>query len=109
MTFCKYCHKAIDDNEIVMNEDENGNGYHHRCLFEKEAHDNAKRVVVIPDNATNGDAIKAMFPNFRQTDHFELTETCEIIYLRNGEEICEIRCSKEWWNALYKAESEEKK
>ena len=55
----------------------------------------------IPDNATNGDVIKAMFPNFRQTDHFELTETCEIDYFRNGNEICEIRCSNEWWNAPY--------
>ena len=61
----------------------------------------------IPDNATNGDVIKAMFPNFRLTDHFALSETCEIYYFSNGNEICAIRCSKEWWNAPYKAEREQ--
>lgn len=68
----------------------------------------AKQIVLtIPKNPTNGDMIKAMFPNFRQTYYFELTETCEIDYFRNGKEICEIRCSNEWWNAPYKVESEE--
>lgn len=60
-------------------------------------------ILNISDNATNGDVIKAMFPNFKKTDHFEFTETCEIDYYRNGEEKCEIRCTKDWWNAPYKA------
>ena len=56
----------------------------------------------IPDNATNGDVIKAMFPN--------CALTCNIM----GEEfICEFNGNKkksiadrEWWNAPYKSESE---
>ena len=53
----------------------------------------------IPDNATNGDMIKALFPNFqineewKATRHFELSTDCT--------EITGIATS-DWWNSPYK-------
>ena len=35
MSICKYCGNPIED-EMVMNIDEQGNGYHHACLCEME-------------------------------------------------------------------------
>ena len=56
----------------------------------------------IPDNATNGDMIKAMFPNIQISDS-------EVMKMKNiytgipyGELIgANIDCMREWWNAPY--------
>ena len=55
-------------------------------------------AIVIPEGATNGDVIKAMFPNFH-TD--EMSHTIWVGY-------DDMSFRKEWWNAPYKAESEDK-
>lgn len=65
-----------------------------------------KEGVVLPNNATNGEVIKAMFPNVKTIGHPIKTENDSIRNHAIGEEI--LRCSDSWWNAPYKAESEDK-
>ena len=43
LAICKYCGKPIMRGE-VWNPDENGNGYHHKCLIDIEFNENKKRV-----------------------------------------------------------------
>ena len=52
-----------------------------------------KNVTPLPDNATNGDVIKAMFPNG--------TTAKFVTFMRfiDGEHY--FNCSEEWWNAPY--------
>lgn len=57
-----------------------------------------QRLQVLPDNATNGDMIKAMFPNSEiYTDVIN-----EIVDVEICEDSSELRCSIGWWNAPYK-------
>ena len=49
----------------------------------------------IPDNATNGDAIKAMFPNER------------IYKCQFGYDFEECSFDEEWWNAPYQKDGKE--
>lgn len=55
-------------------------------------------AIVIPESATNGDVIKAMFPNFHTN---EMSHTIWVGY-------DDMSFRKEWWNAPYKTESEDK-
>ncbi len=48
---------------------------------------------------TNGDVIKAMFPNI------EIEQIEDIIDVY-GMSKCRVTYDTDWWNALYKAESE---
>ena len=57
----------------------------------------------IAGNLTNGDVIKAMFPNALRSDYIENDMTT--IYLQDKNEN-EMVVSEDWWNAPYKAESE---
>jgi len=56
-----------------------------------------KNGIFIPKNATNGDVIKALFPNYR-TD--EMSHSVWVGYDN-------MSFKREWWNAPYKAGSEE--
>lgn len=54
----------------------------------------------IPDNATNGDVIKAIFPNIQISD----SEVMKNVYtgIPYGELIgANIDCMRDWWNAPY--------
>ena len=53
----------------------------------------------IPDNATNGDVIKAMFPDF------EYVEREYLIIVKDG--FYQKEFSIEWWNAPYKRGDED--
>lgn len=56
-------------------------------------------VIIIPENATNGDMIKAVF-------------NCMVIEISKGKVYVEgiyFPFDEEWWNAPYKAESEDNK
>lgn len=57
--------------------------------------------IPIPDNATNGDVIKLMFPS----DAKELDMSKSHLMYYGLDYIKEFR--KEWWNAPYKKEVEE--
>lgn len=59
----------------------------------RELIDNAPTVLTIPDNPTNGDMIKAMFPNI-------YTEECDYDVFTTLDE--ETRFTYDWWNAPYK-------
>ena len=61
----------------------------------------------IPDNATNGEVIKAMFPNLEieYTDTDEYTNKPRYVKLIVENTII-TRMSADSWNAPYKAESE---
>ena len=59
-----------------------------------------KNGTPIPDNATNGDVIKAMFPQWKLMENtFEEIVMFDIPmkdgYLEHN------ACSRDWWNALY--------
>ncbi len=51
-----------------------------------------EKATVIPDDATNGDVIKAMFPN---------------VVNSNTNLVDAFNNAREWWNAPYKKEVEE--
>lgn len=56
----------------------------------------------IPDNATNGDVIKTMFPDLIMP----LSKSSNIVHTRFGDRVQDF--DKKWWNAPYKPESEDK-
>ena len=60
--------------------------------------------IEISDNATNGDMIKAMFPNI-VIEPFYTNEPILIIDVGINED-CAIRCTQDWWNSPYKADKE---
>ena len=60
------------------------------------ADDELEKMIVVRKNATNGDVIKAMFPNREVFDGYA------VVYYDH------IRVDKLFWNAPYKAESEDK-
>ena len=49
-------------------------------------------VIEIPENATNGDVIMAMFPNCQKLK--VITDKKELVVL-------ELKDIKKWWNASY--------
>ena len=74
-----------------------------KCLmvYYAEDVDNAPTVLEIPDNPTNGDIIKAMFPQAK-------------IYQSGGYTNCNFKGGtfledkrSEWWNAPYKPQESE--
>ena len=80
------------------------NGDVHRIIYETSV-DKAPTVnaVVIPDGATNGDMIKAVFPNTES--RLDKNTGITLVRWEDGT----TKCYKtEWWNAQYKAESEDK-
>lgn len=61
--------------------------------YEREALTAIRKGTVLPNNPTNGDMIKALFPMFVESE-------------KNYDAV-EINFKNDWWNAPYKAESEE--
>lgn len=56
----------------------------------------------IPDNATNGDALKATFPNIEATEIKTNTGGyIEVKYLDTTDKCDATAFRKNWWNALY--------
>jgi len=56
-------------------------------------------AIPIPKGATNGDIIKAIFPNFQCEDE---TEYFHRLMNPNNTEF--LKTSKNWWNSPYKGE-----
>ena len=63
-------------------------------------------AIPIPEDATNGDVIKAVFPNIEREDNYGDAD----FYLLNGKSTYtpKLITFKSWWNAPYKTESEER-
>ena len=65
-------------------------------------HGNYKILASIPDNATNGDIVKTMFPNIEA--NIIKTDTggyIEVKYLDTTDECDATAFRKDWWNAPY--------
>ena len=56
----------------------------------------------IPDNATNGDMIKVLFPN---CDYLEFIHDINVYPDKTKQKVVG-NFDRDWWNAPYKAESE---
>ena len=63
------------------------------------------KIVVIPDNATNGDVFMTMFPDAMKSNYIESgLEMKDYVTIYLGD--YEMRVSYDWWNAKYKKEVE---
>jgi hypothetical protein len=84
---CSYSDGIIDEVEDIMSDLPNAD------------------VIPIPEGATNGDMIKAMFPNVI------IEESTDVFHLKyetvNSDPLFCVQVSKKWWNAPYKKEVEE--
>lgn len=63
-----------------------------------DARKQLKNVISIPDNATNGDAIKTILPNLEINPDPYIPSVD--IYIGG---ILMMRVDREWWNAPYKS------
>lgn len=73
--------------------------------IEQESCEDCVNVISIPEGATNGDMIKAMFPNARVSEIYPSFNGDEVYYVPiekvNGV-TNEMRVMKSWWNAPYR-------
>ena len=72
---------------------------HQGLLSEKDLN----RIIVIPNNATNGDVIKALFPDCIILDKGE--SFCSFWYTKEDEGRY-VNFTNQWWNAPYKENKE---
>lgn len=61
---------------------------------------------IVPQDATNGDMMKALFPD-TFTNRDKLREP-DMINLCSNDGIINVKAYEDWWNAPYKTESEDK-
>lgn len=59
--------------------------------------------IIIPEDATNGDVIKAMFPKAWGSDYIDIFNKFTL-YIDDDHE---LEVDIDWWNAPYKKEVEE--
>ena len=102
--------RLIDANELdtttVATDDYSGNETLDVVL--KEDVDSAPTVLTIPDNPTNGDMIKAMYPKGKIRREKSCTHDITVFSFPDGTYFgAECRFNTDWWNAPYKAESED--
>lgn len=65
-------------------------------------------AILIPDNATNGDVIKAMFPYIEIKDNCDMYYSVNIENLSTDKGLNTVGFRKDWWNAPYKELNNEK-
>ena len=70
-------------------------------LYKQEVTEQAVDAIEIPEDATNGDMIKAMFPNCEQKEHMN-NGYFEMYFDNDLRNASYMRVSKNWWNAPYK-------
>ena len=65
-------------------------------------------VFIIPENLTNGDVIKALFPKGKVKHEPSITHDRMVFSFPDGTYFgAECRFNTEWWNAPYKREENE--
>ena len=89
--------KLIDANETMKMIDEAKVKYETSKNFAENIIRFSKPVFIIPENPTNGDMIKAMFPEVKMWGESEQT----LDYSLGG---MVHRVTKSWWNAPYRKE-----
>ena len=92
----------IDDWNDLSIIDDNGNATYVYDVGELPK----ANVIPIPDNATNGDMIKAMFPDCEQKENIH-NGYFEMYFDGDFGNPSYMRVSKDWWNAPYKRKVEE--
>ena len=65
-----------------------------------------EKATIIPNNATNGDMIKAIFPNCEQKEHMN-NGYFEMYFNNDLKDASYMRVRKDFWRAKYKNEVEE--
>ena len=65
-------------------------------------------AVEIPENATNGDVIKALFPQMGVNEDWKATRSGQILSKDKKYVDISFACTSDWWNAPYKKGSEDK-
>lgn len=78
--------KILKDNNLILPKE-------NETMHNTQIHN----TIVVPENATNGDVIKAMFPNIK------LEEICEGDIWFNIDNTITV-FHEEWWNAPYNKE-----
>ena len=72
----------------------------------RKLRDAIKNGIALPDNATNGDVIKALFPLIEVKR--EISSTSDNMVVRDASFLGAInRFHTDWWNAPYKGGQEE--
>lgn len=71
-----------------------------------DARKQLKNAIIILEGATNGEVIKAMFPNCEQKEHMN-NGYFEMYFDNDLKNASYMRVSKDWWNTPYKKEVEE--
>lgn len=94
--------RLIDANDINVEDTIGGRNEFADCIRDSVecVLNNAPTVFTIPENPTNGDMIKAVFPNAMV---YNAGIAMDVEFLEDEEHWF----NKDWWNAPYKAESEE--
>ena len=69
-------------------------------VFVKPIFDAIKNCTPIPDNATNGEVIKAMFPQWKLMENTFEEMVMFDIPMKDGY-LEHNACSRDWWNAPY--------
>lgn len=62
-----------------------------------------KKGTPLPDHATNGDVIKALFPHISIEDNCQKYYSVDIENLSKDKSFNTVGFRKDWWNAPYKA------
>ena len=76
------------------------------CSFVgRESCDFYSDVIPIPDNATNGDIIRLMFPDAEVYDYAELDyKRVDFGKVKGAKNYQKISVDTDWWNAPYRKE-----
>ena len=72
--------------------------------------ENIRNIILITNNATNGDVIKGTFPNgyFLNGNEVFATKSAEKFYLdADVDNLSHMMVSKNWWNSPYKENTDE--
>lgn len=59
-------------------------------------------VVQIPEGATNGDMLKALFPYIREEDKCQMYYSVNLENLSRDRAFNEVGIKKDWWDAPYR-------
>lgn len=96
--------RLIDANDINVEDTIGGRNEFADCIRDSVecVLNNAPTVFTIPENPTNGDMIKAMFPYIEIKDNCDMYYSVNIENLSTDKGLNTIGFRKDWWNAPYK-------
>lgn len=93
--------------EVEMTKEETTEEIRYYCQDSEKiikASERELKTILVPDNATNGDMIKALFPNITVVDNCWGFYSVDLEDLSEDRALNSVGLRKEWWNAPYKSE-----